>query len=83
MSTARELADFLIGVKAADLPAQAMEHAAMLVASTLASAAMGSTLESSKIVKDARLQIYPGAPHGLMSTHKEQFNADLLSFLGS
>jgi non-heme chloroperoxidase len=42
-----------------------------------------SALLSSKIVRDARLQIYPGAPHGLMSTHKEQFNADLLSFLRS
>ena len=42
-----------------------------------------SALLSSKIVKGARLQIYPGAPHGLMSTHKEQFNADLLSFLKS
>jgi non-heme chloroperoxidase len=38
---------------------------------------------SSKIVKDATLKIYPGAPHGLMSTHKEQFNTDLLSFLRS
>jgi non-heme chloroperoxidase len=42
-----------------------------------------SALISSKIVKDARLQIYPGAPHGLSSTHKEQFNTDLLSFLRS
>ena len=42
-----------------------------------------SALLSSKIVKDATLKIYPGAPHGLMSTHKEQFNADLLAFLGS
>jgi len=42
-----------------------------------------SALLSSKIVKGARLQIYPGAPHGLMSTHKDQFNADLLSFLRS
>jgi non-heme chloroperoxidase len=42
-----------------------------------------SALLSSKIVKDATLKIYPGAPHGLSSTHKEQFNADLLSFLRS
>jgi non-heme chloroperoxidase len=42
-----------------------------------------SALLSSKIVKGAQLQIYPGAPHGLMSTHKEQFNADLLAFLRS
>jgi non-heme chloroperoxidase len=25
--------------------------------------------------------VYPGAPHGLFATHKEQFNADLLAFL--
>ena len=42
-----------------------------------------SALLSSKIVKRAILKIYPGAPHGLTSTHKEQFNADLLSFLRS
>jgi non-heme chloroperoxidase len=42
-----------------------------------------SALLSSKIVKGATLKIYPGAPHGLTSTHKDQFNADLLSFLKS
>jgi 2-methylcitrate dehydratase PrpD len=52
MSAARELANFLAGVTADDLPAQALDHAAMLVASTIASAAMGSGLESAGIVKD-------------------------------
>jgi non-heme chloroperoxidase len=42
-----------------------------------------SALLSSKIVKDATLKIYPGAPHGLTSTHKDQVNEDLLSFLRS
>ena len=42
-----------------------------------------SALRSSKIVKNATLKVYPGAPHGLTSTHKEQFNADLLAFLKS
>jgi non-heme chloroperoxidase len=37
-------------------------------------------LRSSKMVKGATLNIYKGAPHGLMTTHKEQFNADLLEF---
>jgi hypothetical protein len=32
------------------------------------------------MIKDATLKVYKGAPHGLMSTHKEQFNADLLQF---
>src|SRR5579864_3598062 len=61
MSTARDLATFLTAVRAADLPAQALDHAAMLIASTLASAAMGSTLESSKIVKDMALSLGGGA----------------------
>jgi 2-methylcitrate dehydratase PrpD len=52
MSAARDLANFLVGVTAADLPPQALDHAAMLVASTLASAAMGSGLQSAAIVKD-------------------------------
>ena len=38
---------------------------------------------SAKIVKNATLKIYPGAPHGLPTTHKDQFNEDLLSFLKS
>jgi non-heme chloroperoxidase len=40
-----------------------------------------AALRSSKIVKDATLNVYKGAPHGLMVTHKDQFNADLLAFL--
>ncbi|GCE13508.1 alpha/beta fold hydrolase [Tengunoibacter tsumagoiensis] len=40
-----------------------------------------SAMLSSKIVKNATLKVYPGASHGLTTTHKEQFNADLLSFL--
>ena len=36
---------------------------------------------SVKIVKDAELKVYPGAPHGLFQTHKEEFNGDLLTFV--
>ena len=39
--------------------------------------------KSSKIVKGAQLKVYPGAPHGLTSTRKDQFQADLLAFLQS
>jgi non-heme chloroperoxidase len=42
-----------------------------------------SALHSSKLVKKATLKIYPGAPHGLAYTHKDQLNADLLAFLKS
>lgn len=36
---------------------------------------------SSKLVKGATLKVYPKAPHGLASTHKDQLNADLLAFI--
>src|SRR6201998_463034 len=38
---------------------------------------------SSKLIKNARLEIYQGAPHGLCSTLKEKVNTDLLSFFKS
>jgi non-heme chloroperoxidase len=40
-----------------------------------------SALESAKLVKDAKLVVLKGAPHGLPSTHKDKLNAELLSFL--
>lgn len=39
-----------------------------------------SGLLSTKIIKEARLKVYPGAPHGLCSTLKNQVNADLFDF---
>jgi non-heme chloroperoxidase len=42
-----------------------------------------SAPQSSKIVKDATLKVYPGAPHGLAQTTacKDAFNTDLLTFI--
>ncbi|MGJ4960353.1 alpha/beta fold hydrolase [Bradyrhizobium sp. HKCCYLRH2015] len=40
-----------------------------------------SALLSSKMIGKASLKIYPGAPHGLTLTHKDQFNGDLLGFM--
>jgi non-heme chloroperoxidase len=40
-----------------------------------------AALIASKIVKGATLKIYPGAPHGLTATHRDQFNSDLLAFV--
>jgi non-heme chloroperoxidase len=40
-----------------------------------------AALLSSKLVKNATLKVYKGAPHGLTDTHKDQLNADLLLFL--
>ena len=37
-------------------------------------------LRSAKMIEGARLEVYKKAPHGLMSTNKDQFNADLLEF---
>jgi non-heme chloroperoxidase len=42
-----------------------------------------SAMISSKLIKNATLKIYPGGPHGLADTHKDQLNADLLAFLKS
>jgi non-heme chloroperoxidase len=38
-------------------------------------------IASAKLVKGSKLLVYPGAPHGLTDTHKDQLNADLLAFL--
>jgi non-heme chloroperoxidase len=39
-----------------------------------------SALLSSKLIKNAQLNVYKGAPHGLCSTQKDQVNAELLAF---
>jgi non-heme chloroperoxidase len=36
-----------------------------------------------QMVKGAKLKVYPGAPHGMCTTHEDQVNADLLEFLKS
>jgi non-heme chloroperoxidase len=38
---------------------------------------------SAKLVKNAKLIVYPGAPHGITDTHKDRLNADLLTFIRS
>jgi len=40
-----------------------------------------SALLSAALVKGSTLKVYPGAPHGLCSTHKNQVNADPLAFI--
>ena len=39
-----------------------------------------SALLAVKLIKNAQLKIYKGAPHGMCSTQKDQVNADLLAF---
>jgi len=36
---------------------------------------------SAKLVKNAKLIVYEGAPHGIPTTHKDRLNADLLAFV--
>lgn len=40
-----------------------------------------AAIKSAKIIKNAELKIYQGAPHGLCSTLKDKVNADLLNFI--
>ncbi len=42
---------------------------------------VASALAFSKLVKDATLNVYEGAPHGLAGIHEDRLNADLLAFL--
>jgi non-heme chloroperoxidase len=40
-----------------------------------------AAMHSSKLVRGATLKVYPGFPHGMCSTQKDQINADLFDFL--
>ncbi|MFN7939790.1 MAG: alpha/beta hydrolase [Bryobacteraceae bacterium] len=42
-----------------------------------------AALASAKLVRNAALKIYPGAPHGITDTHKDELNGDLLAFCRS
>ena len=42
-----------------------------------------AALQSSKLVKNAVLKVYPGFPHGMPATNADQINADLLAFIKS
>ena len=52
MSIARRLGVFLTETRTEDLPAQTLENAAMVIASTLSSAACGTRLPSARIIRD-------------------------------
>jgi non-heme chloroperoxidase len=40
-----------------------------------------TAFKSSQLIRNAKMITYPGAPHGLTTTHQDQINADLLAFL--
>ena len=56
MSVTGEIAAFVTGQSYADLPPKAIEHAEMLISSTIASASLGSTIESSRIIRALELE---------------------------
>ena len=40
-----------------------------------------SAMRSSRLIKNATLKVYKGAPHGMCTTLKDQVNEDLLAFI--
>lgn len=42
-----------------------------------------SALLSAKLVKNSRLKVYKGFPHGMATTHADVINADILNFIKS
>jgi len=42
-----------------------------------------ASLLQAKLLKHGTLKIYPGFPHGMMTTHADVINADLLAFIRS
>jgi non-heme chloroperoxidase len=44
---------------------------------------VANSMRSAGIIKDCKDIYYPGAPHGLTTTHQDRMNVDLLAFLRS
>ncbi|RLM48426.1 hypothetical protein DVK02_19495, partial [Halobellus sp. Atlit-31R] len=67
--------DFRAELPAIDLPV-------LLIAGTQdASAPFELTARpTARLIPDARLKVYDGAPHGMFITHMERVNRDLLEF---
>ena len=42
-----------------------------------------AVLLQSKLIKNSTLKVYPGYPHGMLSTHADVINPDLLAFIKS
>ena len=68
--------DFTVDLKNIDVPTLILHGDADQIVPIADSA-----LLSSKLVKDATLKVYPGAPHGMCTTRADEINADLLAFL--
>lgn len=68
--------DFTADLKSFDLPTLILHGDDDQIVPIVAAA-----MQSSKLVKGAKLKIFPGAPHGMCTTLKDEINADLLAFL--
>ena len=68
--------DFTEDLKKIDVPTLILHGEADQIVPIGASAML-----SSKFVKNARLKVYPGAPHGMPTTLADEINTDLLSFV--
>jgi non-heme chloroperoxidase len=68
--------DFTEDLKEIDVPTLILHGDDDQIVPIAASAQM-----SAKLVKDSTLKVYPGAPHGMCSTHKDRVNEDLLAFI--
>ena len=55
-SVARELARFAVETPHSDIPPRALEHGEMLLASTIASAAVGTGLLSSRVIREVEME---------------------------
>jgi non-heme chloroperoxidase len=42
-----------------------------------------SALKSIKLLKNGTLKVYQGYPHGMLTTHADVINAELLAFVNS
>lgn len=38
---------------------------------------------TAKLIPNCKLIVYPNAPHGIILTHQERFQSDLLGFIGA
>ena len=77
-SKASSETDFTEDLKKFDMPTLIIDGEDDQIVPIAAAALLAATL-----VGNATLKIYPGAPHGLADTHKDELNADLLAFLTS
>jgi non-heme chloroperoxidase len=67
--------DFTEDLKKIDIPTLILHGDADQIVPIVAAG-----LQSAKLVKNAKLKVYPGWPHGMCQIHADQINADLLAF---